>query len=219
MIKRTITLSFALTAIFILSPVAALGCACCAEPGTYFLSTYKPRTFELDLLKEVRFAREAKLYTTEAGFDTMKGLDEVAKDAEIEAHMTTFDEFDLTSGFTGKQWRFEMRSTAGRKGVLTLPLPLKMTNFKVDIHDVEDRPNGPLLYKEYRFKGGVTAATGIFRPALAKGTSYTLVLQGRGVGCDDVQDYTHWRLEIDGPRASYAFYGKLASGEKATAAK
>ncbi|MBK9155305.1 MAG: hypothetical protein IPM25_13995 [Chloracidobacterium sp.] len=219
MIKRTITLSFALTAIFILSPVAALACACCAEPGTYFLSTYKPRTFELDLLKEVRFAREAKLYTTEAGFDTMRGLDEVAKDAEVEAHMTTFDEFDLASGFTGKQWRFEMRSTAGRKGVLTLPLPLKMTNFKVDIHDVEDRPNGPLLYKEYRFKGGVTAATGIFRPALAKGTSYTLVLQGRGVGCDDVQDYTHWRLDIDGPQASYAFYGKLASGEKPTAAK
>lgn len=217
--KKFAMMFFAALIVSAAAPISALACACCAEPGTYYLSTFKPRTFELDLLKEVRFATDAKLYTTEAGFDTMKGLDEVAKDSELEAHMTTYDEFDLASGFTGTQWRFEMRSTAGRKGVLTLPMPLRLTSFKVDIHDVEDRPNGPLLYKEYRFKGGVTAATGIFRPALAKGTSYTLVLQGRGVGCDEVQDYTHWRLDIDGPRASYAFYGKLSSGEKATAAK
>ncbi len=218
MLRRIVIFAFSILSLVTLNPIAALACACCAEPGTYFLATYKPRSSEMDLLKEVRFDPKAKLYMTEAGFDIVEGLPEIAKDAEMQAYVERYDEFDLVNGFTGRQWRFEMRSAAGKKGVLTLPMPAQMVNFKVDIHDVENRPNGPLLYKEYRFKGTVGAATGIFRTAAGRGTTYTLVLQGRGVGCDEVENYTHWRLDIDGARASYAFYGKLASGQKPEAA-
>ena len=209
MLKRSIISLFGLLSVVALSPVETLACACCAEPGTYFLSTYKPRSFETDLLKELRFEKNAKLYMTEAGFEMVKGLDEIRKESEIEAHAQTYDDFDLVNGFNGRSWRFEMVSAGGKKGILTLPMPATMVNYKVDIHDEEDLPNGPLLYKEYRFKGKILAATGIFRNAAVRGTSYFLVFQGRGVGCDESYNYTHWRLEIDGPRSGYAFYGKL----------
>lgn len=217
--KRIAVFAFLILSAIALNPAAVLACACCAEPGTYFLSTYKPRTFEIDLLREVKFAPKANLYMTEAGFDMVKGLPDIAKESEIEAHVRTYDEFDLVNGFTGRQWRFDMRSAGGKKGTLTLPMPAQMVNFKVDIHDVEDRPNGPLLYKEYRFEGTVTSATGFLKSGAARGTTYFLVFQGRGVGCDEVSNYTHWRLEIDGPRAGYAFYGKLGSGESLSSAK
>jgi len=221
MLTRFIVFLFGLLSVVALSPVETLACACCAEPGTYFLSTYRPRDFELNLLKEIRFDKRSNLYMTEAGFDMVEGLDDIRKESEIEAHVKTYDEFDLINGFTGRQWRFEMRSTGGKKGTLSLPMPSTLVNYKVDIHDVEDRPNGPLLYKEYRFKGNVSAATGIFRNAAVRGTSYFLVFQGRGVGCDESYNYTHWRLEIDGPRSGYAFYGKLdvEAAEKAAASK
>ncbi|NOT48525.1 MAG: hypothetical protein HOP17_12340 [Acidobacteria bacterium] len=83
-----------------------------------------------------------------------------------------------------------------------------MIQYKVDIHDEEDRPNGPNLYKEFRFKGTISSATGFARSG-ARGTNYFLVFQGRGNGCDNASDFTHWRLEIDGPKADYAFFGKL----------
>ena len=211
--KKIAVLSFISFLFIAASPVASFACACCAEPGTYFLSTYKPREFELGLLKEFRFDTKAKLYMTEAGFDMVKGLDDISKESEMEASVRAYDEFDLINGFTGRQWRFEMRSAGGKKGVLTLPLPAQMVNYKVDIHDQESRPNGPLLYKEYRFKGTVSSATGIFRSGSVRGTTFFLVFQGRGVGCDEVSNYTHWRLEVDGPRSGYAFYGKLSSAD------
>ena len=99
--------------------------------------------------------------------------------------------------------------------MLTLPLPSQMVNFKVDIHDEpDDRPNGPRLYKEFRFKGNVSGGTGMFRSSVLRPATYFLVFQGRGNGCDNASDFTHWRLEIDGSRAQYAFYGELASGEE-----
>jgi hypothetical protein len=221
MLTRFIVFLFGLLSVVALSPVETLACACCAEPGTYFLSTYKPRSFETDLLKELRFEKNAKLYMTEAGFEMVKGLDEIRKESEIEAHAQTYDDFDLVNGFNGRSWRFEMVSAGGKKGILTLPMPATMVNYKVDIHDEEDRPNGPLLYKEYRFKGDVASATGIFRTSSIRPLTYFLVFHGRGVGCDESYNYTHWRLEISGPKAEYAFYGKLdaAAAGKAAAGK
>ncbi len=208
LIKITLFAISVLTALAV-SPVVSLACACCAEPGTYFLSTYRPREFELNLLKQLSFEKKANLYMTEAGFDMIKGLDEINKESEIDAIVESYGHFDLTNGFSGKQWRFEMRSAGGKKGMLTLPMPAQMVNFKVDIHDEEGRPNGPLLYKEYRFKGNVAAATGIFRSGAFRSTSYFLLFQGRGNGCDESYNYTNWRLEISGPGASYSFFRKL----------
>jgi hypothetical protein len=71
---------------------------------------------------------------------------------------------------------------------------------------------GPLLYKEWRFEGRVSG-TGFFGAGIVAPTRYLLVLQGRGNGCQDAADFTHWRLQVSGRRAHYAFYGELARPE------
>ena len=195
------------------SAANALACACCAEPGTYSIRTIKPDSFHLDLLSEFKYARKANLFMTEAGFETIKGLDAVEKeDAAIEASIT--DGFDLATTFSGRHsWNFEFKTPKGLRGSVAFPMPGSMVSFAAGIHDNEDTGLGPLLYKELRFKGNVTSASGFMRTGVTRGTTYFLVFQGRGRGCDEVFDFKNWSLEIDGPRASYAFFGKLTSSE------
>ncbi|MBC7899966.1 MAG: hypothetical protein H7070_07910 [Saprospiraceae bacterium] len=210
--KRLLTFGFTIISLMSLSS-NAYGCACCAAPGEYSISTGKVDTFYIDILKGLRFDETATLFLTEADFAIIKGLDDLKRESDSDAWIASRNEFDLVNTFIGKTWKFDLRSKTGKAGVLTLPLPTQILTFKVDIHDDEpDRPNGPMLYKELRFKGVVTGGTGIFRAGVVKPTSYFLVFQGRGNGCDNVSDFTHWRLEVDGRKASYAFHGKLSSG-------
>jgi hypothetical protein len=208
MIKRTAALFFALLLCIALSPVSILACACCAEPGEYFLSTGKTSGYSLDVIRDIEFSKPANLFMTEAGFDMIKGLDPVKAEYESD-EWTSTSGFDLAASFTGKLWTFKLKTPKGRSATLVLPIPARMVTYKVDIHDQEDRPNGPMLYKEFRFKGSLSSAAGFARPGFVRGTTYFLVFQGRGNGCDNSSDFTHWRLEINGPRADYAFFGKL----------
>lgn len=213
--NRLTVLFMICAALMMTLPSNVLACACCAEPGTYLLRTSRPSSYELDLLKQINFDKTAKLFLTEADFDIIKGLDDVKNESSNPQFIESGGAFDLVNNFTGRLWRFEMRSVGGKKGVLTLPVPTQMVSYKVDTHDEEDRPNGPLLYKEFRFKGSVTGGTGIFRSSMIRPTTYFLVFQGRGNGCDEASNFSHWRLEIEGPQSRYAFYGKLASPEPA----
>lgn len=208
MLKRTIAVCLGCLVWLALSPVSIFACACCAEPGTYILGTGKPQSYYMDVIRDLEFSKPADLYMTEAGFDMVKGLGPIQKEYES-GEWTTESSFDLAASFTGKLWTFNLKTPKGQKATLVLPIPAQMTTYKVDIHDQEDRPNGPLLYKEFRFKGGLSSAGGFARSGFARGTSYLLVFQGRGNGCDNASDFTHWRLEIEGPRADYAFFGKL----------
>src|SRR5215213_2554028 len=52
----------------------ALLCACCAEPGEWFERTGKLESYEVSELRNVKFDKTAKLYTTAAGFEGTKGL-------------------------------------------------------------------------------------------------------------------------------------------------
>lgn len=207
MLKRTLIYLFALGLIG-LFPIRSLACACCAEPGTYYLGTSKPSEYSLSVIRDFSFERPADLYMTEAGFDMIDGLDPIKKEYESET-WTADTHFDLAASFTRNIWRFNLKTPKGLAGTLVLPMPTQMVTYKVDIHDEENRPNGPNLYKEFRFKGTLSSATGFTRGGWIRGTTYFLVFQGRGNGCDNASDFTHWRLEIDGPRADYAFYGKL----------
>lgn len=212
MLKRTLVLLFTVS-VFASFPLQSLACACCAEPGLYSLRTYKPESYTLDLLREMRL-QDAELYMTEAGFDMIKGLGPIK--AEYESDSWTVDSrFDLVSSFTNSGWRVNLKTPKGSKATLVLPMPTQMVAFKADIHDEENRPNGPNLYKEFRFKGNLSSATGFASSGWARGTTYFLVFQGRGNGCDIASDFTHWRLEIDGPRADYAFFGKLKADTEA----
>jgi hypothetical protein len=191
----------------------AFGCACCAEPGAYYTHTSKPDDYYLNVVNEFKYSKAANIFMTEAGYDTMAGLEAFQKEDEANGYMMP-PEIGLTSASLEKKiFRFEFRSPKGLVGSLAMPLPLRMSEFKVDIHDNEDKGLGPLLYKEFRFNGSVSSAAGFLRSSGLRGTKYFLVFQGRGRGCNEVSDFTHWRLDITGPKADYAFYGKLDSGQ------
>jgi hypothetical protein len=202
-----------LVAFGLIFPSNAFACACCAEPGTYVLRTGKPESFELDILNEIKFDKDAGLYMTDAGFDLIKGLKEIEKDMESESWTASPFDFELTNSFAAKTWKFNFKTPTGKTGVLTLPMPAQMVQYKVDIHDGKTiGAGGPMLYKEWRFKGNVSSGTGIFKSSIVRPTTYFLVLQGRGNVCDSAENFTDWRLEINGKNADYAFIGSLSSG-------
>jgi len=189
----------------------AFACACCAEPGTYSIWTGRPDDYVSGLLGEMKFDKNATLYMTEAGFDTIKGLGAIEKEYESESWTAQGGNFDLVGEFTKRTWKLTIRTPSGKSGTLNLPLPAQMVQFKVDIHDTKDTGLGVVLYKEFRFKGIVQSGNGFLSAGIVKPTTYFLVFQGRGNGCDNAEDFTHWHLEIDGKKAKYEFNGKLST--------
>jgi len=183
--------------ILILSPINVFACACCAEKGHYSISYSKLKQFELDEIKRINF-KTGGLYITASGKEEIKGLSSIGEN------------YQLKSSFQNKTWNIDFTDNNGKKGTLILKMPNKMIDFKADIHDGKDgSAGGPLLYKEWRFKYKVLKGTGIFENGIKGKTKYFLVLQGRGNECTQAEDFTHWRLEVTGKRASYAFYGSF----------
>jgi hypothetical protein len=190
----------------------ALGCACCAENGTYSIWTGKAEGYYLEVIDGIKFDRRADLFMTEAGFETIKGLPELEKEFESETWTAASSEFDLAASYKDRTWNLNLKTKSGKTGALVLPMPDEMLTFKVDIHDGRTGGGGgPLLYKEFRFKGNVRSGSGFFKSGITPRTSYFLVFKGRGNGCDNADDFTHWYLEIRGPQARYEFFGRLAS--------
>lgn len=210
-IKRIFELSGFLLIVLTVSR-SAIACACCAEPGSYDVWTGKPEAHTLDVLGDIKFSKTAELYMTAAEFEGLKGLESLRKEYESDTWVAEAGEFDLAVSFTGRLWRLSFKSRGGQTGILVLPTPVQMSIYKADIHDGKQAGGGgPLLYKEYIFKGRVTSAAGFFRPGTVRPAQYTLVFQGRGNSCDNASDFTHWRFEVTGPKADYAFFGGLAS--------
>jgi hypothetical protein len=191
---------FAASLIFLLLPMNVFACACCAEPGDYSISVKKPEKFELDELRKIRFAT-ANLFTNAAGTDNIKGISPLGEN------------YSLNGLFQSNAWKLNLKDDKGKIGTLVLPMPTSAVAFAADIHDGKQAGGGgPLLYKEWRFKYKVQSGTGIFQTGIAPATEYFLVFQGRGNACTQAENFTHWRLEITGRKANYAFYGKLSSG-------
>jgi hypothetical protein len=182
---------------------SAFACACCVERGYYSLTNTRPDTFYLGILENMKVAGPAEFYMTEAGFDGTKGLGELEKDEASGKSIA----LDVVESFVNMTWTFKVKTAGARTGTLRLPMPPRLRQFKVDIDGV-DNGLGVSLYKELSVTGTVRSATGIFRAA-SRNTKYMLVFQGRGNGCDDASDFTRWRVELDGPGAEYAFFGKL----------
>jgi hypothetical protein len=196
--RRPPLFASALLAVLLLLPGSAWACACCSNEGDYHVGTGRPSEYELGIVRQVRFGRTAHLYLTEADMEeTAKGLSHRA------------ERYALEGSLVGGAWRLAFRD-GNKTGTLSLPLPARMTSYAADIHDARTSPGGgPLLYKEWRFEGRVSG-TGFFRAGTTAPAKYLLVLQGRGNGCQDAGDFTHWRLQISGRKADYAFYGELA---------
>ena len=191
--------SIIIAGLLFLSPVTARACACCAEPGHYFSGSTNLDDDSLSQLKRMRFAGNAFLYLTAADFE------EVSQGIE---HAT--EKYLVSGSFVSNVLKISFR-TGNRSGVLELPLPTTMWAHSADIHDGKPSPGGgPLLYKEWRLEGNVTG-TGVFKAGTSAPAKYTLVLQGRGNGCDNAGDFKNWRLAVEGEKASYAFYGRFGT--------
>jgi hypothetical protein len=129
-------------ALSVLSPQPALGCACCADEGEYrFVADTPISESERAQLAEMKFAEAARLYLTDAGEDALQGIGSVT------------DENTVSVTIEPRQWRLTFRSADGGTGTLTLAAPTRMTTFAADLHDREDAPQGPVLYKEWRCPG------------------------------------------------------------------
>ena len=219
MLKQLVTLAIGIL-LFANFVFAAPFCACCAEPGTYSIWTGKPGSYQIEVLKEMEFDKGAFLYMTEAGFESIKGLSEIETEFSDGSWVATPGGLDLVGSFTGRVWTLAIKSPKGKTGKLNLPIPAQMLTFKVDIHDGETGGGGgPLLYKEFRFKGTVASGSGFFASSIVNPTSYFLVFQGRGNGCDNAEDFNNWNLEITGKKARYQFFGKMRSGNAFEAEK
>ncbi len=207
--KKLLVCSLSLLCLFAL-PAETLACACCAEPGTYFISTQRPEPYMLELFDEIKFEAPADLYMTEAGWDGIKGLSDLDKDENDGKKI----DLSITKSFASRRWEFTIKSASGREGKLTLPMPRTFVKYAVDLREPREEGTMISLYKELRFKGTVGAATGFLKKGVAPGTSFFLVFQGRGNGCDNAYDFTHWRLELTGPKADYALFGDLKRSEE-----
>lgn len=199
-------------AVILLIPANLFACACCAEKGFYSIWNGKPDRYNLEVLRKIDFSKNAELYSDAAGFDNLKGLGDLFANSQD----SDLSQFELADSFAAKTWTFAFTGSNGKPGKLTLPLPATMLSYKVDIHDGKPSAGGgPLLYKEWRFKGNVRSGSGFFKSGIVNPTTYFLVLQGRGNACDNAEDFTNWTLEINGKRANYRFMGTLASGKTA----
>lgn len=186
---------------FVVFSLDALACACCAEPGAYSISVRKFNGFEIDELKKIRF-ETANLFLTAAGEESIRGIAPLGENYSVNG--------SLQNNF----WKLNFKDNKGKTGALSLPLPTSVVAFAADIHDGREGAAGsPLLYKEWRFKYRVQSGTGFFQKGVAPATEYFLVLQGRGNACPQAEDFTHWRLEITGKKANYAFFGALGSSK------
>jgi hypothetical protein len=183
-------------------PTEARACACCSDTGTYSLQSNQSISgYVLDQIKGIEFASAAQLFTVDGPDpeDQIKGL-------------ATFSEnHAITAVKESKQWRLKFQAEDGKSGELILVLPSKVATFAVDIHNGETNTAGrPLVYKEWRLEGRATGNE-MFKEGFAAPARYTLIFQGRGNRCDNADDFTHWRLQISGKKADYAFFGELAS--------
>ena len=211
--KSKLFLFAALLSIAASFPTDAFACACCAESGHYSIRTSKPEEFQLNILQKMKFNKTAGLYLTVAGFELVKGLSVIEQEMFTDSWTAEPGAIGFSSIFAAKTWKLNFKTPKGKIGVLTLPTPAQMVNFSVDIHDGKSiGAGGPTLYKEWRFKGNVQSGTGFLQAGIAKPTTYFLVFQGRGNGCDDVTNFTDWHLEINGAKAKYEFFGELDSG-------
>jgi hypothetical protein len=162
-------------------------CACCSDEGEWYQRTGKT---DFDQLERVRFATAVKTYEP-------PGLDGELSSTYVLSHTRA-----------GRRWQLRFRDEQGKTGTLSFALPPRAVNYGADMHDGSDSGLGPLLYKEWRLSGPAQV-TGDFKRVMKGPTRFHLILQGKGRGCTEAEDFEHWTLQLSGAGDSYTFYGSL----------
>lgn len=190
------SLLVAAVAILLTWSAKAHACACCADSGEWYERIEKISKMDFDEFTRFRFSPTARLLIPPG--NTIKGLSQVSESYT----------YTLTVSPSRRPWSLEFKADQGGKGVLFLT-PLTTESFGTDIFDGSEKVGlGPRLYKEWRFEGRV-GGNGLFAKGITDDTKFRLIFQGRGNLCTMAEDFTHWKLQIFGRHASYAFYGAL----------
>lgn len=184
----------ALLALVLARPAQA--CACCASTAWRNVEIEKLDASKLAEIARVKFARKAVLMLGEADDNGIVGVDDAEED------------FTLALTRQKDKWVFALADTKGRKGALTLALPKTISIFEVDPRIGKDGEKEPVLYKEWKLNANA-AGDGIFQKTTGAGQKMTLILHGRGNGCTEANQFSHWTLLVYGPVDTYTFYGAL----------
>ena len=179
---------------------SAYACACCAEPGTWFQETAKSDPEVLGIVGQLsrRLDKTALLYLTAAGFEGVKGISR-ASETYVLRRIPPYT----------RDWKLEFTDERGNRGTLAFTIPNTAVFFGTDPQDGQQAGGGgPSLYKEWRFEGPVSG-TGIFKGGTTARTRFRFILQGRGNMCSAAKDFKSWILQVEGPRADFAFSGAL----------
>jgi hypothetical protein len=178
------------------SPGTAYACACCANRGDHTQQSARIAQFELAELVRLRFGTAAQLRTTPGFPADIRGLRPVAM------------RYHLSQARHSRIFVLTFRDARGNTGTLGFALPEQATRLAVDLQDGRrSAGGGPLLYREWRLDGRITA-TGIFADAGLP--RFRLILQGRGNACMNAGDFRSWILRVTGPKAAFTFYGAFA---------
>ena len=188
----------ALAIVFLAGPRAALACACCTNEGQRNVGTVALDSSKRQQIENLRFAGKAKLYTGEADVDSVEGI------------VTPSDEYAMTAAWRDNRLIFSLRDKNGRSGTLALPLPNSISMFEVDPRSGRDAGQGPPLYKEWKLSAPASAS-GVFAPGAGARHILSLIIHGGGNSCTDASSFTHWTLVMQGPKANYKLFGKLAT--------
>jgi len=187
-----------LAIVLLAGPRNALACACCTNEGQRNVSTAAMDSGKRQQIESLRFSSSAKLFTGEGDVEAVAGI------------ATPSGAYNMTARWLDSRLIFSFRDGNGRTGTLALALPNSIAVFEVDPRNGRDAGPGPALYKEWKLSAPA-AATGVFAAAAAPRHVLTLIVHGHGNSCTDAGDFTHWTLVMQGPKANYTLYGKLAA--------
>ena len=89
---------------FLLHPQPTYACACCGETGQWFETTRKLEPFELDILKQLKLAPVARLFSgdREDSSDLIRG---------IESDALSGDPYTLSQSTANKSWNLRLTSS------------------------------------------------------------------------------------------------------------
>jgi hypothetical protein len=174
----------------------AYACACCTEIGQRYVGVQKLDSFRVEEIDKLRFADTAQLYIGVGDADDIKGIASPTGD------------YSLQAGWRNDMLELSFRDRKGNAGTLSLKRPPTISIFEVDTRVNRDKGLGPGLYKEWRI-AAPAAGTGIFTPGLGPQQFIDLIFHGQGNSCTSASDFTHWTLEMRGPKATYRLFGEL----------
>jgi hypothetical protein len=174
-----------------------LACACCADEGERKVLVERYDFSKRELIDQLQFDHAAELVLTDAGFDGIKGI------------ASPSDEYDLRVHKNRTEIIFALGDKDGHVGSLVLRKPASISVFEIDLRDGQKNDGGgPRLYKEWKLSSTMTG-TGVFKTGASNNQFITLIIHGHGNHCDNLADFTHWTLVINGPLAVYSLIGEL----------